>query len=110
MRFQPFQIKWGRLGGAFVSSVVLELFIYRWIMLSPSPSTPIPLLLQWLIVPGVFLALVISGVHGGSAFLPIVWAGDIALHTAILYEILILAIRILGRLRQGKPKPGKSLT
>src|SRR5436309_3975284 len=75
--------RWVRLGTALVASVLLDWLGDQLVLLkSPPPSSR---LLDWLLAPGVYLALWMYPLHADPAALTIVWIVTTLILTAILY-------------------------
>ena len=95
MSVQLLSSRWVRLGAALAASILLDLTIDRWGVLREPPLIPI-WLLDWVLGPGVYLAIYITNVHEGPTFEAIVWIVTTLILTGLLYplsSIIVYAIR-----------------
>ena len=89
--------RWVRLGTALVASVLLDWLGDQLVLLkSPPPSSR---LLDWLLAPGVYLGLRMSGAHG-NRFMTIVWIVTTLIVAAVLYALFSVVVWTLDRARR----------
>ena len=69
---------------------------------SPFSISPTSILLNVLLAPGFYLALIVSDGQGGPVFFVVAWVVTTALITSIVYGLLSLIIRVVGNRQKTK--------